>query len=49
MGKLHLAVHERVDSQFLVLVGSESIFTEITEYKYFSLLKSSREFKYRNE
>ena len=34
-----LAVHERVDSQFLVLPGSESTITEITEYMYFSPLK----------
>ena len=33
-----LAVHELVDSRFLVLAGSESIFTEITGYKYFSLI-----------
>ena len=28
--------HERVDSLFLLLPGSASIFTEITEYIYFS-------------
>jgi len=31
-----LAVHERVDSLFLVLPGSKSTITEITEYIYFS-------------
>ena len=36
-----LAVHERVDSRFLVLPGSESTITEITEYIYFSPLKPS--------
>ena len=44
-----LAVHERVDSQFLVLAGSESTITEITEYKCFSQLKPSREFNYKSE
>jgi len=44
-----LAVHERVDSQFLVLAGRESTITEITEYKYFSQLKPSREFNYKSE
>ena len=44
-----LAVHERVDSRFLVLPGSESTITEITEFIYFSLLKPSREFKYKSE
>jgi len=44
-----LAVHERVDSGFLVLLGSESTITEITEYIYFSLLKPRREFKYKSE
>jgi len=38
-----LAVHERVDSQFLVLPSSEST---ITEYMYFCPLKPCREFKY---
>ena len=33
-----LAVHERVNSRFLVLPGSLSIFTQITGVKYFSLL-----------
>ena len=41
-----LAVHERVNSRFLVLPGSLSIFTEITGHKYFSPLKPCREFKY---
>jgi len=31
-----LAVHERVDSRILVLAGSESTITEITEYTYLS-------------
>ena len=44
-----LAVHERVDSQILVLAGSESILPEITEYKYFSPWKPCREFKYKSE
>jgi len=33
---------------FLVLACSESIFTDITEYTYFSLRETSREFKYEN-
>jgi len=33
---LTLAVHERVDSWFLVLAGSELKITEITEYRYFN-------------
>jgi len=44
-----LAVHERVDSRFLVLPGSELTITKITEYIYFSLLKPCREFKYKSE
>ena len=44
-----LAVHELVDSQFLVLPGSESTITKINEYIYFSLFKPCREFKYKNE
>jgi len=44
-----LAVHERVDSRFLVLPGSESTITEITEYIYFSPSKLRREFKYKSE
>ena len=44
-----LAVHERVDSRFLVLPGSELTITKITEYKYFSPLKPCREFKYKSE
>ena len=44
-----LAVHERVDSRFLVLPGSELTITEITEYIYFSPLKSFRQFKYKSE
>jgi len=44
-----LAVHERVDSRFLVLPGSESTITEITEYMYFTPLKPRREFKYKSE
>jgi len=34
---------------FLVLRGSELSITEITEYKCFSPLKPSREFKYKSE
>jgi len=44
-----LAIHERVDSRFLVLPGSESTISEITEYIYFSPLKPFREFKYKSE
>jgi len=44
-----LAVHERVDSRFLVLPGSESTITEITEYIYFSALKPIRAFEYKSE
>ena len=33
----------------LVLAGSRSTITEITEYKYFSLLKPSRELRYESE
>jgi len=44
-----LAVHERVDSRFLVLPGSKSTITEITRYIHFSLLRRSREFKYESE
>jgi len=44
-----LAVNERVDSRFLVLPGSESTITEITEYIYFSPLKPRRDFKYKSE
>jgi len=40
-----LAVHERV----LVLPGSESTITEITEYIYFSPLKPRLEFKHKSE
>ena len=32
---------------YLVLAGSRSSFTEITEYRYFRLLKPSREFRNR--
>jgi len=46
---LNLAVHERVDSRFLKLPGSESTITEITEYIYFCPLKPCREFKYKSE
>jgi len=44
-----LAVHKLVDSRFLVSAGSESIFTEINDYIYFSLQKPRREFKYKRE
>ena len=44
-----LAVHERVDSRFLVLPGSESTITEITEYTYFSPLRPCRAFIYKSE
>jgi len=46
---LTLAVHERVDSRFLELPGSESTITEITEHIYFSPLKPRREFRYKSE
>ena len=36
-----LAVHERIDSRFLVLPGSECTITVFTEYIYF---KACREF-----
>jgi len=39
-----LTVHERVDSRFLVLPGSETTIPEITEYVYFSSLKPFHEF-----
>jgi len=42
-----LAIHERVDSRFLVLPGSESTITKITEYIYFSPLKPCNEFEYK--
>jgi len=29
-----LISHERVDTHFLLLAGSERIYTKITEYKY---------------
>ena len=44
-----LAVHERVDSRSLVLPGSKSTITEITEYLNFSPLKPCREFEYKSE
>jgi len=34
---------------FLVLAGSRSSFTEITEYKYVRLLKPNCEFSYTSE
>jgi len=40
----NLSIHDA-----LVLAGSESTITEITEYKYFSPLKTGREFKYKSE
>ena len=43
-----LSVHERIDSRFLVLPGSELSITEITEYIYFSPLKLRREFEYKS-
>ena len=43
-----IAVHERVDSRFLVLPGSESTITEITEYIYFSPSKHCSE-NYKSE
>jgi len=46
---LTVAVHERVDSRFLILPGSESTITEITEYIYFGPSKPVREFKYKSE
>jgi len=44
-----LTVHERVNSRFLVLSGSEWTITEITVYIYCSPLKPCREFKYTSE
>ena len=44
-----LAVHERLNSQFLVLSGSLSNFTEITGGKCLSPSKSYCEFKYKSE
>jgi len=41
--------HERVDSRFLVLLGSDSIFTEITEYIYFSLILTRVEFRHKSD
>jgi len=46
---LTLAVHEWVDSRFLVLPGSLWIFTEITGHKYISPLNPCREFKNKSE
>jgi len=36
-----LAVHKLVDSRILILAGGKSTITEITGYKYFSLIKPS--------
>ena len=44
-----ITVHERVDSRFLVLPGSELTITEITEYTYFSPCKPCHEFIYKSE
>jgi len=44
-----LSVHVRVDSRFLVLPGSESTITQITDYMYFSPFKPCREFKYKSD
>jgi len=41
--------HKRVDSRFLVLAVSESMFPEITEYKYFSLIWTQFKFKYNSD
>ena len=41
-----LISRQRVDSPFLVLPGSDSIFTEITKYVYFSLIMTRVEFEY---
>jgi len=46
---LTLSVQERVDSRFLVLQGSESTITEITEYIYFSPLRPCREVIHKSE
>ena len=43
-GRPKKKVHEQYDSWSLVLAGSESTITEITEYTYFSPLKPRREF-----
>jgi len=44
-----LISHKRVDSRFLVLPGSESIFTEITEYIHFTLIFTPFEFKFSSD
>jgi len=44
-----LISHERVDSRFLVLPGSEFIFTEITEYIYLCLILTALEFEYQSD
>ena len=44
-----LAVHELVDFLILELPDSESTITEITGYRYFSLLRPSRELTYKSE
>jgi len=44
-----LAVHELTSVHFLVLPGSLSSITEITEYRYCSPLKSIRELRYESE
>ena len=44
-----LISHERVDSRFFVLPGSESIFAKITEYIYFSLILTAVEFRYKSD
>jgi len=41
--------HERVDSRFLVLPGSESTITKITEQSYFSLILTAIECKYKSD
>jgi len=37
---------QRFEFPFLVLTGSDSIFTEITKYVYFSVMMTQVEFKY---
>jgi len=46
---LTLAVHERVDSRFLVLPVVNGHFTDIIELIYFSPLKTCIEFNYKSE
>jgi len=44
-----LTVHERTSVHFVVLQGSLLSITEITEYRYFSPLKPTRELRHKSE